>query len=213
VIDRMRDMAASWWKKLAGGWGERSNGAGRVTSEPLRRFRADVKTALAGALDRAAIDGLLQRPAAEGLSEDDVELEVEALHGAVDLLDLQARVERDGLPVIAHQHKALAGERCAFIASVSLADEATQRTGRLFLTDRRLVFVSTPLVALPWGAIQRIVDDGRDLIVAAPGRGALHRFRCNSFADARCGRWLAERLRDEARDAPGPSGQGGGPGL
>jgi hypothetical protein len=205
----MRDMAASWWKKLAGGWGERDNGRGHSGSESLRRFRADVKTALAGALDRTAIDGLLQRPAADGLTDDDVELEVEALHGAVDLLELQARVAREGLPVVPHQHKALAGERCAFIASVSLADEATQRTGRLFLTDKRLVFVSTPLVALPWGAVNRIADDGRDLIVVAPGRGAFHRFRCNSFADARCGRWLAERLREEARDPV----REGGPGL
>jgi hypothetical protein len=203
----MREMTASWWRKITGGWGERGNGAGAL-SEPLRRFRADVKTALAGALDRTAIDALLQRPAADGLAEDDVELEVEALHGAVDLLDLQARVARDGLPSVAHQHKALAGERCAFIASVSLADDAAQRTGRLFLTDKRLVFVATPLVTLPWGAIQRIVDDGHDLIVVAPGRGAVHRFRCNSFADARCGRWLAEQLKDEAKqDARG------GPGL
>ena len=189
-------MTASWWRKLVGG-GAQGNGSGRL-SEPLRRYRADVKAALAGALDRSAIDGLLQRPADDGLAEDDVELEVEALQGAVDLLDLQHRVARDGLPVVPHQHKALVGERCAFIASVSLADDAAQRTGRLFLTDRRLVFVATPLVSLPWGAINRIADDQRDLVVVAPGRGAFHRFRCNSFADARCGRWLAERLRDEA---------------
>ena len=193
-------MTSSWWRKLVGGG--RGNG-GERPSEPLRRYRTDVKAALSGALDRTAIDALLQRPAAEGLSDDDVELEVEALHGAIDLLELQARVAREGLPVVPHQHKALAGERCAFIASVSLADDSAQRTGRLFLTNKRLVFVSTPLVALPWGAINRIVDDARDLIVAAPGRGALHRFRCNSFADARCGRWLAERLREEANGRMG----------
>jgi hypothetical protein len=193
----MRDMTASWWTKITGGWRGRTNGA--RPSEALRRYRADVRAAVSGALDRATLELLLQRPASDGLADDDVELEVEALQGARDLLDLQDRVAREGLPVVPHQHKTLAGERCAFIASVSLADDAAQRTGRLFLTEKRLVFVATPLVALPWGAINRIVDDGRDLIVAAPGRGALHRFRCNSFADARCGRWLAERLREEAR--------------
>jgi hypothetical protein len=199
----MRDMTGSWWTKLTGGWRGRSNGAG--ASEALRCYRADVRTAVSGALDRDAIERLLQRPAGDGLTDDDVELEIEALHGARDLLDLQDQVARDGLPVVPHQHKTLAGERCVFIASVSLADETTQRTGRLFLTEKRLVFVSTPLVTLPWGAINRIVDDGRDLIVVAPGRGALHRFRCNSFADARCGRWLAEQLRDAAQAAPHPN--------
>lgn len=193
-------MTASWFRRLLGG-GAAGNGSGRA-SEPLRRYRADVKAALAGALDRGAIDGLLQRPSADGLGDDDVELEVEALHGAIDLLDLQERVAREGLPVVPHQHKALAGDQCAFIASVSLADDAAQRTGRLFLTDKRLVFVATPLVSLPWGAIARIADDQRDLVIVAPGRGVMHRFRCNSFADARCGRWLAERLRDEATRGP-----------
>jgi hypothetical protein len=194
-------MTASWWRKITGGWGERSNGSGPVP-ETLRRYRRDVKAALAGALDRASLDALLQRPAADGLADDDVEIEIEAVQGAIDLLELQDRVARDGLPVVPHQHRALAGERCVFLASVSLADDGAQRTGRLFLTDKRLVFVATPMVSLPWGAIQRVAEDQRDLVVVAPGRGALHRFRCNSFADARCGRWLADRLRDEAARGP-----------
>jgi hypothetical protein len=190
-------MTASWWQRLASGWRGRSNG--HAGSDALRRFRTEVTAAVGDPLDRAVLESLLVRPGAAGLADDDVELEVEALQGAVDLIDLRERVARDGLPIVPHQHKSLGGERCHFIASVSLADETSQRSGRLFLTETRLAFVSTPLVALPWGAIAALKEDGRDLIVVAPGRGALHRFRCNSFSDARCGRWLAERLRAEAK--------------
>jgi hypothetical protein len=187
-------MTASWWQRLAGGWRGRSNG--HAASDALRQFRSEVTAAVTDPLDRALLESLLARPGAAGLTDDDVELEVEALRGAVDLIDLQEQVARDGLPIVPHQHKSLGGERCHFIASVSLADDTSQRSGRLFFTETRLAFVSTPLVTLPWGAIAAIREDGRDLIVVAPGRGALHRFRCNSYTDARCGRFLADRLRE-----------------
>jgi hypothetical protein len=192
----MREIAAYWWGKLAPR--RRTNGADPAGAL-LREYRSEVAAAIAGTPDRDTLDALLARPPAPGPAGDDIELELEMLHGARDLLDLQERVTRDGLPFVAHQHKALAGEACHFAASVFLASDAAQRTGRLFLTSQRLVFVASPIVTLPWGAITRIVEDGRDLVVAAPGRGAVHRFRCNSFSDARCGGWLAERLRADRR--------------
>jgi hypothetical protein len=193
----MPEMSRSWWSKLSGVLRSPTRVDDNGTSAAVHRFRAEVDAAVAGAPDRALLTALLTRPAALGLPGDELELEIEVIEGALDLLTLQERVAEGGLPVVPHQHKALGDERCHFAAAAFLASDASQRTGRLFLTDRRLVFLAAPLVTLPWGAIARIDEEGRDVIVTAPGRGAFHRFRCNSYSDARCGRWIGEILQSQ----------------
>ena len=183
----MRETLRAWWQALTGS---------RVPPDPrVIEFRRAVAAATTGALDRALLAALAERPAALGLADEDVELEIEMLHGAADLLYLQDEVRAQGLPVIAHQHKALGAERCHFLASASLVGADGDRSGRLFMTERRIVFLAAPLVALPWSGVTTVADEGRDLLVAGPARPGGLRFRCNSISDARRGGWLSDRLR------------------
>ncbi len=162
------------------------------------------------------LEALLRKPAEVGLPEEDVELEIEALQGALDALSLREAIARGGgeLPIVEHQHKALGDDRCHFLASVFLASDAADRTGRLFLTDRRLLFLASPLLSLSWGSVAAIEAQDRDLVIAAVSRGVVYRFRCNSFSDARCGAVIAQALKNggsSPRDssATGADGQSG----
>jgi len=166
----------------------------------VREFRTEVDQAIGQAVargDRAPLEALLRKPAESGLPEDDVELELEALHGALDAIGLRETVTREGLPVVEHQHKALGGDRCHFRAAVFLASDGSDRTGRLFLTDRRVLFLSSPLVSLSWGGVASVEVDQRDLIIASTSRGVLYRFRCNSFSDARCAEVIARAIKSQ----------------
>jgi hypothetical protein len=155
----------------------------------------------AAAGDRATLEALVRRPADLGLADEDVELELEALRGALDAIGLRETIVREGLPVVEHQHKALGEDRCHFLASVFLASDGSDRTGRLFLTNRRVLFLSSPLVSLSWGNIASVEAEQRDLLVAPTGRGVPYRFRCNSFSDARCGEVIARAIKTRASSA------------
>ena len=179
----------AWWRALRG------NGAEPIAPR-LLEFRNAVVEATRGPLDRRVLDDLSARPSRLGFAAEDVELEMEMLDGAREQLVLESRVQAAGLPVIRNQHKVIRDERCHFAASVSLVSAGGDQPGRLFMTERRLVFMAAPLVAMNWSAIARVGAEGRDLVVLAPARSGGLRFRCNSIADARCGRWLSERLRN-----------------
>jgi hypothetical protein len=199
-------VALAWLRQMTSrltGGGE-SGRVERETRQRVSEFRAEALAAIDAALasgDRASLVALLEKPAATGLKEEDVELEVEALHGAIDAIALRETVTREGLPVVAHQHKALGEDRCHFVASAFLASDGSDRTGRLFLTDRRVLFLSTPMVSMSWGSIASIDADHRDLVIASTSRGVAHRFRCNSFSDARCGEVIARVIKKQASSA------------
>jgi hypothetical protein len=199
-------VALAWLKgvtdRLRGG-----GGPGREQREAQRRardFRAEVQRAIGPAVargDRAALEALVRKPAELGLAEEDVELELEALHGALDAISLRETLARDGLPTVAHQHKALGDDRCHFVASVFLASDGSDRTGRLFLTDRRVLFLSSPMMSLSWGSVASVEVQQRDLVIASSSRGVLYRFRCNSFSDAHCGEVIARAIKAPASGA------------
>jgi hypothetical protein len=187
-------VSMSWFKNLVEHVSGRTKDPAAVArAAQLREFKAAVARGLDG--DRATLDTLLQMPTSMGLPDDEVELEVEAVQGALDLLALRDAVAREGLPVVEHQHKALATERCHFLASAFLANDGGDRTGRLFLTHRRLVFVSSPMIALSWSGIAVINQNARDLIVVPVAKETLYQFRCNSFSDARRGAFIAQLLK------------------
>lgn len=201
-------MALGWLKgvtdRLRGG-GEPAR-AQRETQRRAREFRGEVQQALAPALtrgDRAALEALSRKPAELGLPEEEVELELEALQGALDAIGLREAIAQGGLPLVAHQHKALGDDRCHFVASAFLASDGSDRTGRLFLTDRRVLFLSSPVVSLSWGSVGSLAVDQRDLLIASAGRGTLYRFRCNSFSDARCAEVIARAIKSQAPASPG----------
>jgi hypothetical protein len=199
-------VALAWLRQMTNlltGGGE-SGRAERQTRRRAGEFRTEAQHAIDAALasgDCAPLEALLRKPADLGLSDEDVELELEALHGAIDAIVLRETVTRTGLPVVEHQHKALGDDRCHFVASVFLASDGSDRTGRLFLTDRRMLFLSTPMVSLSWGSIASIEADARDLVVVSTSRGVAHRFRCNSFSDARCGEVIARTIKKQASSA------------
>lgn len=197
-------MALAWLKgvtdRLRGGRGQEQ----REAQRRAREFRAAVQQAIGPAVaagDRAALEALVGKPAELGLAEEEVELELEALHGALDAISLRETLARDGLPTVAHQHKALGDDRCHFVASVFLASDGSDRTGRLFLTDRRVLFLASPIMALSWGSIASVEAQQRDLVVASSSRGVLHRFRCNSFSDARCAEVMAKVIKAQVSGA------------
>jgi hypothetical protein len=200
------DVARAWLKaltqRLRGG--DRESGAQRDARSRAKAFRAEVRQAI-DAGDRAALEALFRKPVESGIPEEDVELELEAVHGALDALTLRDAVQRGGLPVVEHQHKALGGDRCHYVASVFLANDGSDRTGRLFLTNRRLLFLASPLLSLSWGSIASVEAEHRDLVVASTARGVLYRFRCNSFSDARCGEVIARALKNGNRAADAAS--------
>jgi hypothetical protein len=192
-------VSTSWFKSLVDRFGGKTaDPAAEARAAQLRAFRAAVARDLRddpAVEDRAALEALLRMPDEQGLPADEVELETEALQGGLDVIALKESVARGGLPVIEHQHRALGADRVHFLASAFLASDGSDRTGRLFLTNRRLVFVTQPMVALSWGGILSIEQQSRDLVIATAGRDTLYQFRCNSFSDARCGAFIARQLK------------------
>jgi hypothetical protein len=210
ILGGRHSVALGWLKgvtdRLKGG-GEPAR-AQREAQRRAREYRSEVQQAIGPALaagDLAVLEALLRKPAELGLPEEEVELELEALHGALDALRLRETIVQGGLPVVAHQHKALGDDRCHFVASAFLASDGSDRTGRLFLTDRRVLFLSSPVVSLSWGSVGSLAVEQRDLLIASSGRGTLYRFRCNSFSDARCGEVIARALKTQTLAAPGAS--------
>lgn len=200
-------MSTSWFKSLVDRFGGKpADPAAEARAAQVRAFRAAVTRDLRddpAPEDRAALEALLRMPDEQGLPGDEVELETEALQGALDVITLKETVAAGGLPVIEHQHRALGADRVHFLASAFLASDGSDRTGRLFLTNRRLVFVTTPMVALSWSGILSIEQKSRDLVVMTTGRDTLYQFRCNSFSDARCGAFIARQLKRGSSATPG----------
>ncbi|HEY8550178.1 MAG TPA: hypothetical protein VIL35_09505 [Vicinamibacterales bacterium] len=171
------------WRRLRGG--------GTEEDETVVRFRVAVASALEGDLDRERLEALRREAASLGVPEEEVELELEMVEGGLAELDFREEIARTGLPVVAHQHKALGADRCHLIASATLLAGEHGRPGRLFVTEHRLVFLASPMLAVPWNGVHRVEQSGRDVIVAAT-RGATFRFRFGSFADTRKVRWLVQ---------------------
>jgi hypothetical protein len=192
-------VSTSWFKSLVDRFGGKAaDPAAEARAAQVRAFKAAVARDLGddpSPGDRAALEALLRLPEEQDLPDDEVELQVEALQGALDVIALKESVAREGLPLIEHQHRALGEDRVHFRASAFLASDGSDRTGRLFLTHRRLVFVTTPIVALSWSGILSIEQQARDLVITTTGRDTLYQFRCNSFSDARCGAFIARQLK------------------
>ncbi|MPY89896.1 MAG: hypothetical protein GEU99_18475 [Luteitalea sp.] len=194
-------MTASWLKAATRRWRGRTDGDAAEDTQraALQRFRTAVQDGLSG--DERSLEELLQMPGEIGLTDEEVELEVEMIRGALDVLSLRERVAHEGLPILEHQHKVLGTDRCHFRCSAFTVDEGGNRTGRLFLTDQRMLFLASPVLAVPWNAIASVEDDERDIVVRTVTLGVAYRFHCNAFSDARCGAFIAQTLKQEGRAA------------
>ena len=137
--------------------------------------------------------GFLRRFRQRGVDtsfEDDPEIQEEHREG----LERVRQAEAAGaLPVLETQHRAIGPDICHFAVPASMPDGA-DAFGKLFVTDRRLIFAGPSPVTLGLGRVIKADRHERDIIVV-PGGGAPLRFRCNSFGDAMLGVWLLDRLR------------------
>jgi hypothetical protein len=97
------------------------------------------------------------------------------------------------LPVLQTQHRAIGSDVCHLAVPVSRPDHA-DAYGKLFVTNRRVIFSGPSPVAIGLGHVIKSDRHERDLVIVAGGAGLL-RFRCNSFGDAMLAKWLLERLK------------------
>jgi hypothetical protein len=145
--------------------------------------------------DAAMTGGLRAQLDALGLPDEDVEIEREMLDGLQRLAELRESVRVEGLPGIETGHRVVGAERCHFSAPASMPDEPAQPSGRLLLTSGRAIFLGGSAgTTVAWYAVSRALHADRDILLVRADRDRLYRFRCNSFADAMGGAFLARHL-------------------
>lgn len=95
-------------------------------------------------------------------------------------------------PVLETQHRAIGADICHFAVPASMPDRDV--FGKLFITNRRLLFSGGSPIAIGLGRVAAFDVRERDLVVRPGGEPPL-RFRCNSFGDAMMAAWILQRLR------------------
>jgi hypothetical protein len=164
----------------------------------LKTFRAEIQAA-ADAGDRARIEALLGRPKELGLGDEDVALECEHLDGLLAGADLRERLARgEPLETISTRHPAIAGETCFFIAPASFPDGLMDQGGKLFLTDRRVLYLGGSTREAAWPQVTEVRDQDRDIYLTVQPLDLL-RFRFNSYVDALKALELARHLSRATR--------------
>ena len=171
-----------WW---------RSNGAAERWT---RQWKKDWAAAVEDP-DAATAAALRARLEAAGPDDERYEIEREMLEGLEAVLELGNTVAARGPETIVTGHRAVGADRCYFSAPVSLPDDPGQPSGTLLLTNLRAIFIGgSRAVTVPWHAVGRSFPQNRDLVLIRTDREDLHRFRCNSFADAMRAAFLARHL-------------------
>lgn len=137
-----------------------------------------------------------QQRGADAAFDEDPEIQQE-------LQDATARVkaaeEAGALPVLETQHRAIGADVCHLAVPASMPDRA-DTFGKLFLTNRRVVFAGPSPVTMTIGRVIRTDRQQRDVVIVAGGD--LLRFRCNSFGDAMLAVWMLDRLTRPSSPSP-----------
>jgi hypothetical protein len=183
------------------GWLKREMPADRHSG--LRAWRqAWHAAAQASSVDTAEVVALRASLDRLGLPEDDLEIEREMLDGLDRRTALASSIAESGLPAIPTGHRIVGTEICHFSAPVSVPDDPAQPTGRLLLTSGRAIFQGGPRgTTIAWHTVSDAAHVDRDLVIATISRESLHRFRCNTYADAMCAAYLARLLSPRSRRA------------
>ena len=164
-----------------------------------RRRRREWRTAWEASIESEA-DGRLDElrcvlPVLEADGED-VEIETEMLEALAELEKVRHAMAHGGVPVIETHHRVIGAEACHFTAPASLPTDAVQSSGRVLFTPSRSLFIGGgKTTGLPWHAVQHIVRQDRDLLLARAAAGEGAHFRFNSYADAVVAAFLAQRLK------------------
>jgi hypothetical protein len=128
---------------------------------------------------------------------DEAEQQAEMLEGLDQVLAL---ADANGLPVVETQHRVIGSDRCHLMTPVTLAAEQAI-PGKLFLTDRRLVFAGGRARTWVWHRVREVTRAGRAVTVVVAGPADLVSLHCNSYGDAMLVRHLACRLTTRGRRA------------
>lgn len=138
--------------------------------------------------------GFLKRLAGGGDAplDEDPEIEQEMADGAEAVRHAEAA---GTLPVLETQHRAIGTDVCHLAVPASMPDRS-DAFGKLFVTDRRVVFAGGASVNLGIGRMIKVDRQQRDVVIVTAGD--LLRFRCNSFGDAMLAVWMIERLKSPA---------------
>jgi hypothetical protein len=156
--------------------------------------------------DQETVVSLRQRLDALHAAEEEIEIEREMLEGIAQLVELRNAVGSAGLPVVETGHRVVGHDTCHFSTTASMPDDAAQPAGRLLLTNARVIFAGGgKATTLPWHAVSQVVQDDRDLVLLRRDRDTIYRFRCNSYADALCGAFVARRLASIRAGASAPA--------
>ena len=174
------------------GWLKRKESDTRKRRREWRTaWEASIESEADGRLDelRAGLPAL----AADG---EDTEIEIEMLEALAELAKIHHATAHGKMPAIETHHRVIGAEACHFTAPASLPTDAAQASGRVLFTPSRSLFIGGgKTTSLPWHAVQHIVRQDRDLLLArAAGADGVH-FRFNSYADAVVAAFLARRLK------------------
>ena len=111
------------------------------------------------------------------------------------LAELVALAEASALPAVATGHKVVGSETCHFTAPASRPDDPAQASGRLLFTGRRAIFAGgARALSFAWHTVNDVVQSQRDIVLVGRTAEAVHTFRCNTYADALCGAFVARAL-------------------
>jgi hypothetical protein len=146
--------------------------------------------------DAARLDELRASLPALEADGDDVEIELEMLEALEQLAKLRNALVDGAMPVIETHHRVIGAEACHFTAPASLPTDAAQPSGRVLFTPSRSLFIGGgKTIGLAWHAVQHIVREERDLLLARPGNTDAAHFRFNNYTDAVVSAFLARRLK------------------
>jgi hypothetical protein len=138
-----------------------------------------------------------------GLPEEEIEIEREMLDGLERLVHLRAAARAAELPVLETGHRVVGRDLCHFSVPSSMPDEQSQPAGRLIFTDARAIFTGGPkAITIAWHTVADVLDEQRDIVLVTRGRALCRRFRCNVFADALGGAFVARVLAARHRRGP-----------
>jgi hypothetical protein len=167
---------------------------GSHTDAKLDEWRRAWRAACANA-DGARVVVLAGGLEALQLPEEEIEIEREMLAGLEQLVQLQTDVAAKGFPILETGHRVVGADRCHFSAPASMPDDAAQPSGRLIFTSARAIFAGgARATTMPWHAVAEVLQQDRDVILVRHDRDTFYRFRCNVFADALSGAFLAKAL-------------------
>ena len=127
-------------------------------------------------------------------SLDEAEQQEEMMDGLEQLVPLATAA---ALPAITTQHRVIGSDTCHLALPATLSAEQSV-PGKLFLTDRRLVFAGGRAQAWPWHRVRVVTRTDRIVSIVVTGPSDAIQLQCNTYGDAVCVRFMIGRLTNRS---------------